>query len=173
MGSRAAGEVLARAECAINVRRERYAQPLVFGSVGGCLRWYVRERNAATSVRSVAPRTTRHHIGFDCKGRSRFEEARIAVDGSRGVGHDEVLAVLVTIGMELAKVRELEPGRFRALELTLIVGDPEGASKRRGRLLLTQAEAARRLNVSQGTISNWIGWCEIKLRGPLRAAGVM
>lgn len=167
MGSRTAADDLARAEDARTHRQERYRSPLTFGTVKGALAFYSRQRLASSSAPTVTPRTTRRHTGFDCKGRSRWEDVRVSVDGSRGATREDVLAVLVTIHDAIRQVAAEDPGHWRAVDLTQIRGDPET-----GRLL-TQKEAARKLNADQSTVSRWIGRMERGLLAPLKSAGVV
>ncbi len=166
-------EAVEQADAALSIRADRYRGSLRFASVRGAMQWYLRARLKAASVPTAAPRTTRFHTGFDRMGRSQWGEARVSVDSSGGVGRGDTLALLFTIHRIVEQVAGLDDGRWRAYSLVHVEGMEAGRDKRGGRQLLTQAEAAKKLNASQASISRWIGWVEMQMRGPLKEAGVL
>jgi len=170
---------LERAETAINERNARHPSPLTFGTPRGVLRWYSRTRGPAGAARAVSLHTTRRVVGFDRRGHVKTEAVRVNVSGSQGLTVDDVRAALIDVSTAIERLKVRQPGRVRALELTVTHGEPQTAHKRPGpngeggRILLKQEEAARRLNVTQACISQWVGWCERELRPAFVDAGLI
>lgn len=172
--SEAAAAALERAEEARRANARRYSEPLRFGTVRGALAWYARTRGPAQSPRGpTGLRLVQRCKGFDARGVPLYEEVLAQAGGSQGVTLEDVRLGLLVMERELSRLRDLQPGRVRALSLTLLDGDPDGAARREGRLYLTQEEAAHRLNCSQQTVSDWIAWCERQLLRPLVEAGLV
>lgn len=168
---------LERAEAALQHRARRHQSPLTFSTSRGVLRWYSRVRNKGAT--GPLPSTSLRHTGFDHKGNTKTEVVRVSVDGSKGVDPSDVQCAIIDIEWAIMALAKEQPGRVRALMLTVIRGDPETAQHRKtqggveGRILLTQEEAAVVLNANQATVSRWVGWCEMRLRPVFVDAGLI
>ena len=107
------------------------------------------------------------------------EPARVGIPSTQGLTAEDVRAALIDIHTAIERLEARKPGRVRALKLTVTEGDPETAHSRRGpngeggRILLTQQEAAHRLNVTQACVSQWVSWCEAELRPVFVSAGLI
>lgn len=159
-GGLAARRDLERAERALSRRAQ---ERLRFGSVSGALAWYARSRPAASAAKSARPRTWTL---------PNQQVVLVPVDGGAPGGtHEDVLALLLTVGDLLERLRRERPAYVEALEYLHGIRElPGWTPNPQG---VTQAEVAKALGISQSTVSRWSGWCEDRMAAVLQSEGIL
>lgn len=97
---------------------------------------------------------------LDCQRDYSDVKASVPIHAGRNQDPDEAMVVLITIQRAFNVFARVQPHKARAVEMLYRDG-------------LTQEEVARRSNVNQGTISRWVGDCEVEVAETLWMAGIV
>lgn len=146
-----AAAVRAFEEAEETLRRRPRLGEICFSSVRRALLWAFEQATIRNQPRSLTIHAQRDYRGEPC---------RVQVDGGRDQDPEEALVVVVSIMGAFNRFASMHHAQARAVTLTMRDGK-------------SQEEAARLMNVSQQTVSRWVGECEQALAPTLREAGVL